>query len=77
MNKEVLKQVKLNLKTKERSVEEIVKQLILGQTITIKFFNYNECIEKTGMIIKIDKDSCILHLPNLKIPFTSIVAIIP
>lgn len=53
----------------------IIRKLILGQTITIRFQHLTDLIEITGMIIKIDIKERTLHLPNLSIPFTSIVQI--
>lgn len=70
-----LEKTSLNLIKGKITVEEILKQLILGQTITIRFLNITEYIERTGMIIKIDKINNILYLPNLKIPFDNIIAI--
>ncbi len=58
-----------------KNSKNIVKKLILGQTITIKFIFSQECYEKTGMIIKIDRLKEILYLPNSIIPFSSIVSI--
>lgn len=52
-----------------------IKKIILGQTITVKFFFSEKTIEQTGMVIKIDLEEKILHLPNRKIPFSSIINI--
>lgn len=56
-------------------LEKHLNKLILGQTITVKFLNIVDYIEKTGMIIKIDRINKMLYLPNLEIPFSSILAI--
>lgn len=54
---------------------DIIKKLILGQTITIKFHYLAESKEVTGMIIKIDKVKKNLYLPNHCIPFANIIMI--
>lgn len=54
---------------------DIIKKLILGQTITIKFHYLTELKEVTGMIIKIDKVEKNLYLPNCCIPFANIITI--
>lgn len=54
---------------------DILKKLILGQTITIKFYHLAKFREITGMIIKIDQKSKLLYLPNLCIPFSNIITI--
>lgn len=53
----------------------IIKKLILGQTITIEFYSATTSMETTGMIIKIDHLKKNLHLPNLCIPFSKIIKI--
>lgn len=54
---------------------DIIRKLILGQTITIRFKYLTNLLETTGMIIKIDIKRKILHLPNLSIPFENIIQI--
>lgn len=54
---------------------DIIKKLMLGQTITIKFHCLAESKEVTGMIIKIDKVEKNLYLPNCCIPFANIIMI--
>lgn len=53
----------------------IIRKLILGQTITIRYQNLTGLVVATGMIIKIDKKTNTLHLPNLSIPFSNIIQI--
>ncbi len=63
----------------ERIIKEpndIIKGLILGQTITIKFNYLKKAFKTTGMIIKIDKTKKWLYLPNICIPFSNIITII-
>ena len=76
MNNKLLEKMRTNIIFQEQKIEEHLKKLILGQTVTIKFLNINQYTEQTGMIIKIDKVKEILYLPNLKIPFADIIAII-
>lgn len=56
-------------------LEKSLTKLILGQTITVRFLNIADYIEKTGMIIKIDRMNKMLYLPNVEIPFSNILAI--
>lgn len=59
----------------EHGIENLLQQFILGQTVIISYYNFNEYKRKRGMIIKIDRLAKILYLSNLKIPFVNIVDI--
>lgn len=54
---------------------QIIKKLILGQKVTIKYKILSSYVEKTGMLLKIDLVNEYLHLPNIAIPFANIITI--
>lgn len=54
----------------------VLKKLILGQTVTVKFRFLAKSIEVRDMIIKIDSLENVLYLASFQIPFRDIITIL-
>lgn len=52
-----------------------LRKIMLGQKVNIKYYCFNQILEKEGMIIKIDKKNKLLYLPNFFISFSKIITI--
>ncbi len=60
---------------KTDNINILLRRIMLGQKVNIKYYYFNQILEKEGMIIKIDKKNKLLYLPNFFISFSKIITI--